>query len=84
MTGGSIGGPGRRVNRARLALPPCASAFSRRRRPPFSATVIGPIFFEFIQRKGDEGFGHGNFRALFLSIEEDQIRRGVLAPVAAK
>jgi 4-hydroxyphenylpyruvate dioxygenase len=50
----------------------------------FSATAIGPIFFEFIQRKGDEGFGQGNFRALFLSIEEDQVRRGVLAPVAAK
>lgn len=47
----------------------------------FSANAIGPIFFEFIQRKGDEGFGEGNFRALFLSIEEDQIRRGVLAPV---
>lgn len=45
----------------------------------FSATVIGPIFFEFIQRKGDEGFGEGNFRALFESIEEDQIRRGVLS-----
>ena len=44
----------------------------------FSRTVIGPIFFEFIQRKGDEGFGEGNFRALFESIEEDQIRRGVL------
>ena len=44
----------------------------------FSATVIGPVFFEFIQRKGDEGFGEGNFRALFLSIEEDQLRRGVL------
>ena len=45
----------------------------------FSANAIGPIFFEFIQRKGDEGFGEGNFRALFLSIEEDQVRRGVLA-----
>ncbi len=45
----------------------------------FSGTVVGPIFFEFIQRKGDEGFGEGNFRALFESIEEDQIRRGVLA-----
>jgi 4-hydroxyphenylpyruvate dioxygenase len=44
----------------------------------FSATVIGPLFFEFIQRKGDDGFGEGNFRALFESIEEDQIRRGVL------
>lgn len=44
----------------------------------FSKTVVGPIFFEFIQRKGDEGFGEGNFRALFESIEEDQLRRGVL------
>jgi 4-hydroxyphenylpyruvate dioxygenase len=44
----------------------------------FSKTVIGPIFFEFIQRKGDEGFGEGNFKALFESIEEDQIRRGIL------
>jgi 4-hydroxyphenylpyruvate dioxygenase len=44
----------------------------------FSKTVIGPIFFEFIQRKGDEGFGEGNFRALFESIELDQIRRGVV------
>ena len=50
----------------------------------FSGTVLGPIFFEFIQRKGDDGFGEGNFRALFESIEEDQIRRGVLdmAPAA--
>ena len=44
----------------------------------FSKTVIGPIFFEFIQRKGDEGFGEGNFRALFQSIEDDQLKRGVL------
>ena len=44
----------------------------------FTATVIGPIFFEIIQRKGDEGFGEGNFRALFESIEQDQIKRGVL------
>src|SRR6266853_836183 len=44
----------------------------------FSANAIGPIFFEFIQRKGDDGFGEGNFKALFESIEEDQIRRGVL------
>jgi 4-hydroxyphenylpyruvate dioxygenase len=49
----------------------------------FSANAIGPIFFEFIQRKGDEGFGEGNFRALFVSIEEDQVRRGVLDKVAA-
>ncbi|HVT36166.1 MAG TPA: 4-hydroxyphenylpyruvate dioxygenase, partial [Nevskiaceae bacterium] len=45
----------------------------------FTSTVIGPIFFEIIQRKGNEGFGEGNFKALFESIEEDQIRRGVLA-----
>jgi 4-hydroxyphenylpyruvate dioxygenase len=44
----------------------------------FSKTLLGPIFFEFIQRKGDEGFGEGNFRALFESIEEDQVQRGVL------
>jgi 4-hydroxyphenylpyruvate dioxygenase len=44
----------------------------------FTDTVIGPIFFEIIQRKGNEGFGEGNFRALFESIERDQIRRGVL------
>ncbi len=44
----------------------------------FSKTCIGPIFFEFIQRKGDDGFGEGNFRALFESIEQDQIDRGVL------
>lgn len=49
----------------------------------FSKTVIGPIFFEFIQRKGDEGFGEGNFRALFESIEEDQIRRGAISNNAA-
>ena len=44
----------------------------------FTKTVIGPIFFEIIQRKGNEGFGEGNFQALFESIELDQIRRGVL------
>ncbi|MEF9996975.1 MAG: 4-hydroxyphenylpyruvate dioxygenase, partial [Burkholderiaceae bacterium] len=48
----------------------------------FTKEVIGPIFFELIQRKGDEGFGEGNFRALFESIELDQIRRGVLQPAA--
>jgi 4-hydroxyphenylpyruvate dioxygenase len=49
----------------------------------FSGTVLGPIFFEFIQRKGDDGFGEGNFRALFESIEEDQIRRGVIGEKGA-
>ena len=44
----------------------------------FTQTLIGPIFFEIIQRKGDEGFGEGNFKALFESMERDQIRRGVL------
>jgi len=44
----------------------------------FSETQIGPMFFEFIQRKGDEGFGEGNFTALFESMERDQLRRGVL------
>ena len=50
----------------------------------FSKTVIGPIFFEFIQRKGDDGFGEGNFRALFELIEEDQIRSGELKIDAAE
>lgn len=46
----------------------------------FSETMIGPVFFEFIQRKRDEGFGEGNFTALFQSIERDQMRRGAIAP----
>jgi len=50
----------------------------------FTQNVIGPIFFEIIQRKGDQGFGEGNFRALFESIELDQIRRGVLEDTTAK
>jgi len=45
----------------------------------FSKTVIGPIFFEFIQRKGDDGFGEGNFKALFESIEREQIENGEIA-----
>jgi 4-hydroxyphenylpyruvate dioxygenase len=44
----------------------------------FSETVLGPVFFEFIQREGDDGFGEGNFKALFESLERDQLRRGVL------
>lgn len=44
----------------------------------FSQTVLGPVFFEFIQRQGDEGFGEGNFKALFESLERDQISRGTL------
>jgi 4-hydroxyphenylpyruvate dioxygenase len=50
----------------------------------FTQNAIGPIFFEIIQRKGNEGFGEGNFRALFESIEADQVRRGVLSDAKAK
>ncbi|HEY1725952.1 MAG TPA: 4-hydroxyphenylpyruvate dioxygenase [Steroidobacteraceae bacterium] len=45
----------------------------------FTRNVVGPCFFEIIQRKGNEGFGEGNFRALFESLELDQVRRGVLS-----
>ena len=44
----------------------------------FSQTLLGPTFFEFIERRADEGFGEGNFRALFLSMERDQLRRGAI------
>jgi len=44
----------------------------------FSDALLGPVFFEFIQRKGDDGFGEGNFKALFESLERDQLRRGVI------
>jgi 4-hydroxyphenylpyruvate dioxygenase len=44
----------------------------------FSRTLLGPVFFEFIQRSGDDGFGEGNFKALFESLERDQVRRGAL------
>ena len=44
----------------------------------FSQTLLGPVFFEFIQRKNDEGFGEGNFKALFESLERDQLRRGTI------
>ena len=49
----------------------------------FSENQLGPIFFEFIQRKGDQGFGEGNFKALFESMELDQMRRGVLKTESA-
>ncbi|PHR93328.1 MAG: 4-hydroxyphenylpyruvate dioxygenase [Robiginitomaculum sp.] len=49
----------------------------------FTENQIGPIFFELIQRKGNEGFGEGNFKALFESLEQDQIRRGVLEDTSA-
>ena len=44
----------------------------------FSGTLLGPVFFEFIQRKADDGFGEGNFKALFESLERDQVRRGAI------
>ena len=44
----------------------------------FSQTLLGPVFFEFIERRRDEGFGEGNFKALFESLERDQIRRGAI------
>jgi 4-hydroxyphenylpyruvate dioxygenase len=49
----------------------------------FSQTLLGPVFFEFIERRADEGFGEGNFKALFESLERDQIRRGALKPGTA-
>jgi 4-hydroxyphenylpyruvate dioxygenase len=49
----------------------------------FTENMIGPIFFEIIQRKGNEGFGEGNFKALFESLERDQMRRGVI-PAGAR
>jgi 4-hydroxyphenylpyruvate dioxygenase len=48
----------------------------------FSEAQLGPVFFEFIQRKGDDGFGEGNFKALFESIERDQLKRGALKTAA--
>ena len=45
----------------------------------FTVDLIGPIFFEIIQRRGNQGFGEGNFQALFESIERDQQQRGVLS-----
>ncbi|VXB78239.1 4-hydroxyphenylpyruvate dioxygenase [Massilia sp. 9I] len=49
----------------------------------FGEAQLGPVFFEFIQRKGDDGFGEGNFKALFESIERDQLRRGAIAGAEA-
>jgi len=48
----------------------------------FTENVIGTIFFEVIERRGDQGFGEGNFKALFVAMEADQMRRGVLKPGA--
>ena len=62
--------PARRHHRGRHAAPAAADLLA--------TPCCGPVFFEFIQRKGDDGFGEGNFKALFQSIERDQVRRGVL------
>jgi 4-hydroxyphenylpyruvate dioxygenase len=74
--------PGHREDKARLArnriLLDGAPAKDEMLLQIFTAPAIGPIFFEIIERKGNEGFGEGNFQALFESIELDQIRRGVL------
>jgi 4-hydroxyphenylpyruvate dioxygenase len=70
-----------RLRKGQILVDGDAPKGSRRRRlllQIFTETLIGPIFFEIIQRKGDEGFGEGNFRALFESMELDQIRRGTL------
>ncbi len=48
----------------------------------FTECVVGPVFIEVIQRKRDNGFGEGNFQALFESMERDQIRRGVIEETA--
>jgi 4-hydroxyphenylpyruvate dioxygenase len=48
----------------------------------FGVPQLGPVFFEFIQRKGDDGFGEGNFKALFESIERDQLKRGAIQGAA--
>lgn len=49
----------------------------------FTENIFGPVFFEIIQRKGNQGFGEGNFQALFEAIERDQIRRGTLKETLA-
>ena len=72
------GEPVDRLQRNRILIDGAPTPEGGRLLQIFTTTVIGPIFFEIIQRKGDEGFGEGNFRALFESIERDQIRRGVL------
>jgi len=67
-----------RLRRNRILIDGAPTADGGRLLQIFTETVIGPIFFEIIQRKGDDGFGEGNFKALFDSIELDQVRRGVL------
>jgi 4-hydroxyphenylpyruvate dioxygenase len=78
------GEPLERLMRNRILIDGAPTPEGGRLLQIFTTTVIGPIFFEIIQRKGDEGFGEGNFRALFESIERDQIRRGVLSEDSAR
>ena len=68
-----------RLRRNRILMDGAPTSDGGRLLQIFTGNVIGPIFFELIQREGDQGFGEGNFRALFESIELDQIRRGVIS-----
>ena len=67
-----------RMKRARILIDVDSETRRKKLLQIFTENAIGPIFFEIIQRKGNEGFGEGNFQALFESIERDQMRRGVL------
>jgi 4-hydroxyphenylpyruvate dioxygenase len=67
-----------RLRRNKILIDADAETKRRKLLQIFTQNAIGPIFFEIIQRKGNEGFGEGNFQALFESIERDQMRRGVL------
>ncbi|UXI69201.1 4-hydroxyphenylpyruvate dioxygenase [Tahibacter amnicola] len=67
-----------RMARNKILIDADAETKQRKLLQIFTQNAVGPIFFEIIQRKGNEGFGEGNFQALFESIERDQMRRGVL------
>jgi 4-hydroxyphenylpyruvate dioxygenase len=67
-----------RLRRNAILIDADAETKERKLLQIFTQNAFGPIFFEIIQRKGNEGFGEGNFQALFESIERDQIKRGVL------
>jgi len=67
-----------RLRRNRILIDADPETHQRKLLQIFTQNCVGPIFFEIIQRKGNEGFGEGNFQALFESIERDQIKRGVL------
>ncbi|PIV34561.1 MAG: 4-hydroxyphenylpyruvate dioxygenase, partial [Lysobacterales bacterium CG02_land_8_20_14_3_00_62_12] len=67
-----------RMRRNRILIDADVETKAKKLLQIFTETNIGPIFFEIIQRKGNEGFGEGNFQALFESIERDQMQRGVL------